>query len=86
MHFTFTAIWQRLNTYYASHTRVMIKKLCLLLKTSSISTYILDIKKMVDSLAVVGAPVSINEHVDALLDDLIEDYNGFITSITTRKT
>jgi len=53
------------------------KKLLLLLKTSknerSISTYILDIKKTVDSLVAVGAPVSATEHVDAILDGLTED-------------
>ena len=48
-------IWKHLITYYASYTRAMIKKFCLLLKTLKndkfISTYINNIKKIVDSLA-----------------------------------
>lgn len=63
----------------------MVKKLCLFLKTSknkhSISKYILDIKKMIGSLVVGGVPVSWIEHVDAILDGLSKDYDGFITSI-----
>ncbi|XP_068498464.1 uncharacterized protein [Phaseolus vulgaris] len=78
-------IWNRLLTYYASHTRPMAKKLCLLLKTPknerSISTYVYDIKKIVDSLAVVGSPVSTANHFDAILDGLSPDFDGFITSI-----
>ena len=78
-------IWNRLLTYYASHTRPMAKKLCLLLKTPknerSISTYVYDIKKIVDSLAVVGSPVSTANHFNAILDGLSPDFDGFITSI-----
>ena len=48
-------IWDKLNVYYASHTRAKIRKLKLLLKTPkrdrSISAYLLDIKKVVDSLS-----------------------------------
>jgi len=83
-----TKIWQRLTTYYASHTRAMIKKLRPLLKTSkserSISKYILDIKKTIDSLAVVGALIYAIGHVDTILDGLSKDYDGFITSILSR--
>jgi len=81
-------IWECLTTHYAFHTRAMIKKPRLLLKTSkndhSISTYIIDIKKTIDSLAAVGAPISTTEHVDAILDGLPEDYDGFLTSIISR--
>ena len=67
-----TKIWCRLLTNYASHTRAMVKKFSLLLKTPkndrSISTYVNDIKKIVGSLAPVGSVISFVDHVDAILD------------------
>ena len=60
----------------------------LLLKTTkndkSVSTYLLDIKKTVDNLAAVGADISTEEHIEAILDGLSEEYDGFITSILSR--
>jgi len=51
----------------------------------TITTYITNIKKIADSLAVVGSPLSTTDHVDAILDGLSADYNGFITSIISRQ-
>jgi len=66
----------------------MVKKFRLLLKTqkndNSISTYVNDIKKIVDSLAAVGSPISSVDHVDAILDGLSADFDGFITFILSR--
>jgi len=85
---TSTAIWNRLSTYYASHTRATIKKLRLLLRTPkndrNITNYLLDIKKTVDSLSAIGASISIAEHIDAILDGLSEEYDGFITVVLSR--
>jgi len=73
---------------YASHTRAMVKKFRLLLKNPkndrSDSTYVNDIKKVVDSLAVVGSPLSTADHVEAILNGLSPVYDGFITSILSR--
>jgi len=64
-------IWHRLLTHYASHTRTMVRKLKLLLMTPkndrSIYVYINDIKKVVDSLVVVGFPFLPADHIDAML-------------------
>jgi len=80
-----TDIWKRLYTSYISRTRAIIKKLKLLLKTPKndkfVSTYLLDIKKTVDNLAAVGVDISIEEHIEAILDGLSDEYDGFITSI-----
>jgi len=65
-----------------------IKKLKLLLKTPKndkfVSNYLLDIKKTVDNLAAVGADISTEEHIEAILDGLSDEYDGFITSISSR--
>jgi len=85
---TTSQIWQRLSTYFASHTRVKIKKLKCQLKIPkkepSVHTYLLDIKNIIDSLAVVGSPISTEDHIDVILDGLPEEYDHFVTSIISR--
>ena len=54
-------------------------------KEGSISIYLLEIKKVVDSLISVGAPSSEHDHVEAILKGLTEEYSPFITSITSRE-
>jgi len=80
-----TQIWNRLLTHYASHNRTMVKKFKMLLKTPkndrSIYVYLNDIKKLVDSLATMGSPLSTVDHIDAILNGLSVDFDGFITSV-----
>jgi len=81
-------IWHRLLTYYTSHTRAMIKKFRLLLKNPKndryVSTYVNDIKKIADSLAAVGSSLSTANYVNAILNGLSPDYDGYLTSILLR--
>jgi len=60
-----------------------IKKLKFQLKTSknnrSINTYLIDIKKTVDSLATIGTPLSSDDdNIDVILYDLLKDYDSFV--------
>jgi len=77
-----------LHTYFSPHTRAQIKKLKLLLKNPKkdrfISTYVLDIKCIVDALAVVGAPISLEDHIETILDDLPADFDPFVASMLSR--
>ncbi|KAF7808517.1 Retrovirus-related Pol polyprotein from transposon RE1 [Senna tora] len=41
--------------------------------------------KVADALAAIGLPVSKHDHIEAILDGLGEDYEGFITSFSMRK-
>jgi len=52
-------------------------------RDGSISTYLLDIKRVVNSIATTGFAVSSEDHINAILDDLLEEYNDFISSITS---
>ena len=82
-------IWDVLHTYFAANTRAQIKKFRLRLKNPknerSVSTYLLDIKKTVDLLAAIGAPVSVEDHVETILDGLSADFDPFVASIMSRK-
>jgi len=65
-------IWDKLNVYFASNTHARVRKLKTQLKTPkrdrSINVYLLDIKRVIDSLAVVGSKVSTEDHLEAILD------------------
>jgi len=80
-------IWQRLETYYASHTRAKIKKVKLQLKNPKnnryITSYLQDIKKFVDIQAAMGVPIFAEDHIDSILDGLFEDYDPFIIVVTS---
>jgi len=78
----FAAIWKKLMIYFASQSRAHVKKMKLQLKVSkkdrSISTYILEFKKIIDSLTAIGSPPF---DIETILDGLSDDYNGFVMSI-----
>ena len=82
-------IWKRLEVFFASQIQAKIRqlknKLSNTKKEGSISIYLLEIKKIVDSLISVGAPLSENDHVEAILEGLTEEYSPLITSITSRE-
>ena len=42
------------------------------------------INKVVDSLTIVGSPVSVDDHIEVILDGLNEDYASFITTVISR--
>lgn len=59
-------------------------KLETLKKDWSLTTYLLDIKKIVDTSIVLRAPISANDHIKSNLNSLPDDYDNFITSVTSR--
>lgn len=80
-------IFDCLTTHFTSHTRAKVKKLKLQLNTSKkdkfLLIYLLDIKKVVDLFIVVGAPISPDDQIDSILDDLLDEYDNFFTYITS---
>ena len=47
------------------------------------NSYFLDIKKTEDQLIAVGATVTTEEHIQAILDGLLADYTLLVTSIVS---
>jgi len=80
-------IWGKLHVYYASQTRAKIIKLKTQLKAPkrdrSIFTYLLDIKKIVDTLAAAGSSPTNKEHLEAIFYGLLEEYESFIIIVTS---
>lgn len=82
-------IWEKLEVFFASQTKAKVNQLQTQLRslkkgTMIASDYLLKVKRIVDSLSAVGSPISVSDHIDAILDGLSEDYNGFVVSITSR--
>lgn len=74
--------------YYGFHSRGKIKKLKIQLRQPkcdhNVTTYILNIKKLVVILGAIGSPIPTNEHIKIILDGLLEEYDSFITLILSR--
>jgi len=52
-------------------------------KDHNINTYLLDIKKTVDTLTIVGAPITTEDHIEVILYGLPDENDHFIMSITS---
>ncbi|KAF7813162.1 Retrovirus-related Pol polyprotein from transposon TNT 1-94 [Senna tora] len=83
-------IWNRLEEVYSNATLARERQLKNDLRntkkgSSSMSKFVLKIKKVADALVAIGLPVSKHDHIEAILDGLGEDYEGFITSFSMRK-
>ena len=79
----------KLEQYFASQTRAKIGQFKDQLKTTkkgslNVVEYLSKIKSCVDSLTSVGHILTDKDHIDAILDGLINEYDAFITSILTR--
>nr|KYP56410.1 hypothetical protein KK1_002649 [Cajanus cajan] len=81
-------IWNNLETYFVSQTKARVKQLKIQLrgikKSTTINQYLLEIKKIVNTLAAIGPALNTVEHIDAILDGLSEEYDPFITFVLTR--
>nr|KYP38123.1 hypothetical protein KK1_040641 [Cajanus cajan] len=53
-------------------------------KSTSLSEYLLSIKKIVDTLAFVDSPIDSFEHISIILVGLPSEYNPLVTSIISR--
>ncbi|KAF7838902.1 Retrovirus-related Pol polyprotein from transposon TNT 1-94 [Senna tora] len=84
-------IWQTLEELFVSQTRAKERQLKTLLRSTkkgnlSMNDYLLEIKKTVDALTSIGAPVSRHDTIESILDGLPEEYEGFVTSISLHTT
>ena len=81
-------IWEKVEKIFAFQTRAKVRQLKTQLKsikkTSSMNSYLLEIKKTVDQLIAMGAPVGTEEHIESILDGLPSNYSPLVTSIISR--
>lgn len=82
-------VWDRLEEFFASQTKAKVRQFKTQLKTlkkgsMKVTEYLLKVKKLVDNLFSVGAPLTVADHIEAILEGLPPDYNSFVVSVTSR--
>ncbi|XP_029153456.1 uncharacterized protein [Arachis hypogaea] len=80
-HFTHE-IWSRIHT--KARARQLQLQLRSVKKQASTSYYLLQIKRLSDSLAAIGLPLSDEEYTNVILDGLSKEYHSFITMNTVK--
>ena len=82
-------MWEKIQTYFASHTKARVQQLKIELRNTSkgaqsVAESLLHINAQVNSLVSIGYVVSEQEHIEVIFGGLSIDYDAFVTSITTR--
>nr|KYP40528.1 hypothetical protein KK1_038127 [Cajanus cajan] len=81
-------IWQSLHLYFETQTRARVSQLKSQLKgikkQDSLNSYLLAIKKIIDTLASIGSLVDPREHIQIILNGLPSEYNPLVTFIISR--
>ncbi|XP_072073766.1 uncharacterized protein [Arachis hypogaea] len=82
-------IWEVLEEYFAARQKSKIRMLKVQLKMikkqgASAIEYISKINKVANSLSALGAPLSNEEHIEAALQGLGEDFSAFITMVNSK--
>ncbi|XP_072056346.1 uncharacterized protein [Arachis hypogaea] len=82
-------IWNRIEDYFSKSIRYRVKQLKTHLKLTKKQglpavDYVSRIKRIDDSLASLNFPLTIDEHIDALLEGLNEDYQNLITTVSIK--
>ncbi|MCI12591.1 retrovirus-related Pol polyprotein from transposon TNT 1-99, partial [Trifolium medium] len=82
-------VWDKIHKHFHSIMKARVRQLRSELKTTkkgtrTISEYVLRIKAIVDSLIAIGDPISDQEHADAILEGLPEEFNPFVMMIYSR--
>jgi len=73
-------IWTKLRIQNRAKVKKLMIQLCTPNNDCSFPAYLLDIKKSVD----IGAPIFTEDHVEAILDGLPEEYDSLVASVLSR--
>src|ERR1044072_1115619 len=82
-------VWDEIHSLFASQSEAQTTKLRSELKsvskgTQSVADYLQRIKAIVNTLQMIGDPVSFRDHVDAIFDGLPEDFNPLLAVVFQR--
>jgi len=82
-------VWERIHNYFLKQTRVTVRQLrtelrVTILRGKLMREFLLQIKQISDSLASVGSPIMLQEHVDSILEGLPPDYDSVISVIESK--
>ena len=82
-------LWDKLFAYFQKQTRAKARHLRVELRScslesSTIKEYLLRIRTIADSLASIGDPVPMNQHIDVILEGLPQDYAHVVSVIESK--
>ena len=81
-------ILKRLETFFSSQVKAKVRQLKNKLgktkKSGSVSDYLLEIKATIDALISIVVPMTDSDHIEVVLNGLIEEYRPFITIVMSR--
>ncbi|MED6209708.1 Homeobox protein HD-1, variant 2 [Stylosanthes scabra] len=87
---TFAEAWDTLTHIHSSSSATRIQSLKDQLratkKTGTMIEYFQCIRKLVDSLHSIGHPFSDTDHIQAIIDGLLDEYEVYVASILSRLT
>ena len=81
-------VWEKIEKIFAAQTRARTRQLKIQLKgvkkKGAMNDFLVEIKKITDQLAAIGAEISTTEYIEVIFDRLPEEYNPFVTSLLSR--
>lgn len=82
-------IWPKLNLYFTAQTRATVSQFETLLQERQkcslyINNYSLKVKNIVDRLATVDHTISFSDHLEAIFNGLLEEYDRFVIFVDSR--
>lgn len=82
-------LWDKLHEHFLSIACAKKKQIqgelrSISLDNCSITAYLLHIQTLLDSLLLIGDSVSMNEHIDIILDGLHEEYETIVTILGSK--
>ncbi|KAF7839048.1 Retrovirus-related Pol polyprotein from transposon TNT 1-94 [Senna tora] len=83
-------VWNKVEELFCSSTRARERQLKNDLRSikkgsTSMSDFLLKVKKIVDSLGAIGSPISTHDHIESIFDGLDREYESFMTSFSMHK-
>lgn len=82
-------LWDKIHNYFHAHMNAKARQLCtnlrlISLEVQSVSDFLSAIQNIVDSLIAIGDPISVEEHIDIIIEGLPENYDSSIVFITNK--
>ncbi|PON31190.1 hypothetical protein PanWU01x14_371770 [Parasponia andersonii] len=86
--YIFAQVWQTLELYFASQTKVKISQFKTQLQNLtkgdlSLNIYLSKVKALVDQLASLGHILTTTHHIDAIFEGLLSECDTFVLTINT---
>lgn len=82
-------VWEKVIIHFTFQAYAKVKLFKTKLKTVEKGTlqmfeYLLKVKGIINSLAAVGSPVQESDYIEAIFDDLLDEYESVVTTVLSK--